>query len=235
MSDAVTAETTEQGLKGSITVIEPDRLERTVARRSAETRATVPTMELTNVANMDAAMEREAELGCGVVALLIRAAADALATVPRVNGAYRDGHYELYSRVNIGVTIVEQGIHVTPTIFDADEKTELEIATELAAYHLRARDGDLRPAELTGATFTVVDSSAYDIVALSPMITTPQAGALAMGPVRDVPVIRHGQVVPGRTMQLALSVAQRIVYGYHAAAFLEAVNTHLQEDERDGR
>jgi pyruvate dehydrogenase E2 component (dihydrolipoamide acetyltransferase) len=56
-----------------------------------------------------------------------------------------------------------------------------------------------------------------------------------MGPVRDVPVIRHGQVVPGRTMQLALSVDQRIVYGYHAAAFLEAVNTHLQEDERDGR
>jgi pyruvate dehydrogenase E2 component (dihydrolipoamide acetyltransferase) len=212
-----------------VTVIEPDRLERAVARRSAETRATVPTMEFISVVNMEAAIEREAELGCGVVSLLIRAAAHALDTVPRVNGAYRDGHYELYSRVNVGVTIVEQGVYVTPTIFDADEKTELEIANELAGYYVRAREGELRPAELTGATFTVVDSSAYDIVALSPMITTPQAGAMATGPIRDVPVVRHGEVVPGRTMQLALSVDHRIVYGYHAAAFLEEVKAHLEE------
>jgi pyruvate dehydrogenase E2 component (dihydrolipoamide acetyltransferase) len=229
MSDAPAAETAEQGLKGSVTVIEPDRIERTVARRSAETRATVPTMEFTTVVNMDAAMEREAELGCGVIALLIRAAAHALDTVRRVNGAYRDGHYELYSRVNVGVTIVEQGVYVTPTIFDADEKTELEIANELAGYYVRAREGELRPAELTGATFTVVDSSAYDIVALTPMIISPQAGALATGPIRDVPVIRQGEVVPGRTMQLALSVDHRIVYGHHAAAFLEEVKAHLEE------
>jgi pyruvate dehydrogenase E2 component (dihydrolipoamide acetyltransferase) len=229
MSDAAAARTTEPGLKGSVTVIEPDRLERAVARRSAETRATVPTMEFISVVNMEAAIEREAELGCGVVSLLIRAAAHALDTVPRVNGAYRDGHYELYSRVNVGVTIVEQGVYVTPTIFDADEKTELEIANELAGYYVRAREGELRPAELTGATFTVIDSSAYDIVALSPMITTPQAGAMATGPIRDVPVVRHGEVVPGRTMQLALSVDHRIVYGYHAAAFLEEVKAHLEE------
>lgn len=229
MSDAGAAERTEPGLKGSVTLIEPDRLERAVARRSAETRATVPTMEFISVVDMDAAMEREAELGCGVVALLIRAAAHALNTVSRVNGSYRDGHYELYSRVNVGVTIVEQGVYVTPTIFDADEKTELEIATELAGYYVRAREGELRPAELTGATFTIVDSSAYDIVAVSPMIITPQAGAMATGPIRDVPVVRHGEVVPGRTMQLALSVDHRIVYGYHAAAFLEEVKAHLEE------
>jgi pyruvate dehydrogenase E2 component (dihydrolipoamide acetyltransferase) len=229
MNDAASAERTEAGLKGSVTAVEPDRLERTVARRSAETRATVPTTEFAVVANMDAAMEREAELGCGVVALLIRAAANALGTVPRVNGAYRDGRYELYSRVNIGVTIVEQGVYVTPTIFDADEKTELEITSELAGYRQRAREGDLRPAELAGATFTVVDSSAYEVLMLSPLITTPQAGALAAGPVRDVPVIRSGVVVPGRTMQLVLSVDQRIVYGHHAALFLEEVRGHLEQ------
>lgn len=231
MSDAVAAKTTEQGLKGSVTVLEPDRLERSVARRSAETRATVPTMEFISVVNMDAAMERGAQLGCGAVALLIRTAAEALHTVPRVNGAYRDGRYELYSRVNIGVTIVAHGVHVTPTIFDADEKTELELATELAGYYARAREGDLRPAELTGATFTIVDASAYDIVALSPMIVAPQAGSLAGGPVRAVPVIRNGEVVPGHTMQLALSVDHRIVHEYHAAAFLEDVKARLERTE----
>jgi pyruvate dehydrogenase E2 component (dihydrolipoamide acetyltransferase) len=229
MNDAVSAQTTDLGLKGSVTVVEPDRFERAVARRSAETRATVPTMEFTSVADMDVAMKREAELGCGVVALLIGAVAHALTTVPRVNGSYRDGRYELHSRVNIGVTIIEQGVYVTPTIFDADERSELEIANELAGYYARAREGELRPAELTGATFTVVDSSAYDIVALSPMIITPQAGALATGSIRDVPVVRGGEVVPGRTMQLALSVDHRIVYGYHAAAFLEEVKADLEE------
>jgi pyruvate dehydrogenase E2 component (dihydrolipoamide acetyltransferase) len=228
MSDAVAAETTEQGLKGSVTVLEPDRFERAVARRSAETRATVPTMELSGVVDMDAATAREAELSCGVAALLIRAAAHGLGAVPRVNAAYRDGRYELYSRVNVGVTIVEQGVYVTPTIFDADEKTELEIASELAGYYGRAREGELRPAELTGATFTLVDSSAYEIVALSPMIIPPQAAAMASGAIRDVPVIRDGEVVPGRTMQLALSVDRRVVYEYHATAFLDEVKAHLE-------
>jgi pyruvate dehydrogenase E2 component (dihydrolipoamide acetyltransferase) len=229
MSDAGTADTTERGPKGTVTLIEPDRLERAVARRSAETRATVPTIELAGVADMDAATKREAELSCGVVALLVRAVAHALRAVPRLNGAYRDGHYELYSRVNVGVTIVEQGLHVTPTIFDADEKTELEIADELAGYYVRARGGELRSAELGGATFTVVDASAHDIVALTPMIMPPQAGAIAGGPIREVPVIRHGEVVPGRTMQLALSVDNRIVYAYHATAFLAAVKADLEE------
>ncbi len=229
MSDAAPAQPTEQGLKGNVTVLEPDRFERSIARRSAETRATVPTMEFTNIVNMDASLEREAQLGCGTAALLINAAAQALATVPRMNGAYRDGHYEFYSRINVGVTIVEQDIYVTPTIFDANEKSALEIAAELADYYIRAREDELRPAELAGATFTVVDSSAYDIVALSPLIITPQAGALAAGPIRDVPVLRHGEVVPGRTMQLALSVDLRIVYGHHAASFLEEVKANLEE------
>jgi pyruvate dehydrogenase E2 component (dihydrolipoamide acetyltransferase) len=228
MSDAG-AGITEQGLKGAVTVIEPDRLERAVARRSAETRATVPTIELTSLVDMDVALDRAAGLGCGVIAVLIRAVSHALDAVPRVNGAYRDGHYELYTRINIGVTILEQGVYVTPTIFDADEKSELEIANELAGYYERAREAELRPAELTGATFTVVDSSSYDIVALSPMIIPPQAGALAAGPVRAVPVVRHGEVVAGHAMQLALSVDHRMVYGHHAAAFLEAVKTHLEE------
>ncbi len=69
----------------------------------------------------------------------------------------------------------------------------------------------------------------YDIVSVSPMILAPQAGALSFGPIRDVPVIRGGKVVPGRTMQLWLSVDHRIVYGHHAAAFLEELKATLEE------
>lgn len=228
MSDAATP-ISEPGLKGEVTIVELDRLERTVARRSAESRATVPTMEFSCVADVGRLTDREAELGCGIVAMVLAAAANALRTVPRVNGSYRDGRYELYSRVNVGVTMLEEGIFLTPTIFDADEKPAIELARELASYYERAREDELHPAELTGATFTVVDSSAYDIAALTPMVLPPQAGALAFGPVRDVPVVRDGAVVPGRTMQLSLAVDHRIVYGHHAAAFLEEVKAFLEE------
>jgi pyruvate dehydrogenase E2 component (dihydrolipoamide acetyltransferase) len=228
MSDAVTP-ISDRGLKGEITVSELDRQERTLARRSAESRATIPTVEYSNIVDVDALLQREIEVGCGITAAVIAASAHALRTIPRVNGSYRDGRYELYSRVNVGVTLISEGLHVTPTILDADAKPAAAIGGELGDFYTRARETELHPSELTGATFTVVDSSEYDIVAVTPLILPPQAGALAFGPIRDVPVLHAGQVVPGCTMQLSLAVDHRIVYGHHAAAFLEEVKSFLEE------
>jgi pyruvate dehydrogenase E2 component (dihydrolipoamide acetyltransferase) len=228
MSDPATP-ISDRGLKGEITTIELDRQERTLARRSAESRATVPTVEYSTIVPVDELLARELEAGCGIAAAVVAASAHALRTLPRVNASYRDGRYELYSRINVGVTLVGDGLYVTPTIFDADGKSAAEIGDELAAHHRRAREGELHASALSGATFTVVDSSEYDIVAVTPLILPPQAGALAFGPVRKVPVLRDGQVVPGCTMQLSLAVDHRIVYGHHAAAFLEEVKAFLEE------
>ena len=228
MSDPATP-ISDRGLKGEITTIELDRQERTLARRSAESRATVPTVEYGSVVEVDELFARELELGCGITAAVVAAAASALRTVPRVNASYRDGRYELYSRINVGVTLAGDGIYVTPTIFDADAKPAAGIGAELAALRGRAREAELHASELGGATFTVLDSGEYDSVALTPLVLPPQAGALAFGPVRRVPVLRDGQVVPGCTMQLALAVDHRIVHGHHAAAFLEEVKAFLEE------
>ncbi len=217
------------GAKGEVTTVELDRHERTVARRSAESRATIPNVEFTAEVAMEATLAREAELGCGTTALLVRAVAQALSAVPRVNGAYRDGRYELYSRVNIGVTIADEGLYVVPTVFDANEKSAVEIATELADLYVRAREERLTPPDLSGATFTLTDSIAYDIATLTPLIVPSQAAALAAGPIRDVPVVRDGQVAPGHTMVLTLACDHRIVYGAHASAFLEELKARLEE------
>jgi pyruvate dehydrogenase E2 component (dihydrolipoamide acetyltransferase) len=228
MSDPATP-ISDRGLKGEITVTELDRQERTLARRSAESRATVPTVEYSNIVDVGELLRRETEIGCGITAAVIAAAAHALRTIPRVNGSYRDGRYELYPRVNVGVTLISESLYVTPTIFDADAKSAIEIGSELGGFYTRAREIELHPSELTGATFTVVDSSEYDIVAVTPLILPPQAGALAFGPIRDVPVLHDGRVVAGSTMQLSLAVDHRIVYGHHAAAFLEEVKSFLEE------
>jgi pyruvate dehydrogenase E2 component (dihydrolipoamide acetyltransferase) len=215
-------------IKGDVVVVELDRRERAIARRSAETRATVPSVEFSAEVDMAAAVVREAELQCGTTALLIRACSHALADVPRANGAYRDGRLELYSRINIGVTIAEEGLYEVPTILDADLKSAPEIASELEGLTDRARDGLLTAPELSGATFTVTDSAAFEITALAPLIVPPQAAALAAGPIREVPVVRDGQVVAGQTMVLTLAADHRILYGAHAATFLEAIKAHLE-------
>jgi pyruvate dehydrogenase E2 component (dihydrolipoamide acetyltransferase) len=215
-------------IKGDVVVVELDRRERAIARRSAETRAVVPSVEFSAEVDMAAAIAREADLDCGTTALLIRACSRALATVPRANGAYRDGRLELYSRINIGVTIAAEGVYEVPTIFDADLKSAPEIALELQSLTDRARDGLLTAPELSGATFTVTDSAAFDIAALAPLIVTPQAAAVAAGRIREVPVVRDGQVVAGRTIVLTLAADHRILYGTHAATFLEAIKAHLE-------
>ena len=217
------------GLKGEVTTTELDRQERTLARRSAESRATVPTVEYSVTVDVEALHRRELEVGCGLAATVVAASAHALRTIPRVNGSYRDGRYELYSRVNVGITLVGEDLYVTPTIFDADAKSAAEICEELSDFYSRAREAELHPSDLTGATFTVVDSSAYEVLPVSPLVLPPQAAALAFGPVRAVPVVHEGAVVPGRALQLSLAVDHRIVYGHHAAAFLEEVKAFLEE------
>ncbi len=226
MSEAVT-QIAEPGLKGEVTTLELSRSERTVARRSAESRATVPHLELSAVASIGPALERTPEAAAQIAAFVIVAVARALGAVPRVNGSYRDGRCELYSRVNVGVTMLEHG--VTPTIFDADRKQLTEIADELADLRARAGEEQLRPGELTGATFTVVDAAAYDIATLAPVVPPSQAGALAFGPIREAALVRDGIVVAGRTVTLSLAADNRIVNGHHGGGFLADVKSFLEE------
>jgi pyruvate dehydrogenase E2 component (dihydrolipoamide acetyltransferase) len=229
VTDLPAADTTTSNLKGVVETIEPDRHDQVVARRAAEVRAVVPSAEFEAVVDLDAALARTETADCEPVALLIVAVARALRAVPRVNGSYRDARYELYSRVNVGVTLVEAGVHMTPTLFDADQKSAAEITAELSGLYPRARAGELHPSELAGATFTVIDALGLSAASLSPLITAPQAGVLAAGPLRDTPVVRQGQIVPGAALTLTLAVDQRIVHAAHATAFLEEIKTGLEE------
>jgi pyruvate dehydrogenase E2 component (dihydrolipoamide acetyltransferase) len=214
--------------RGEVTIVELSRRERTIARRSAESRAIVPSAELWAEADMAAALEQERLLQCGTTALLVKACARALHEVPRANGAYRDGRIELYSRINIGVAVMDGGAYEIPTVLDADRKTAQEIGLELAGFAQRARDGLLSAPELAGATFTVADSLGSDVAARSPLIVPPQAAALAAGPVRDAPVIRDGAVVAGKTSLLTLAADHRILYGSYSELFLGAITRHLE-------
>lgn len=215
-------------LKGEANVAEPSRHERSVARRSAEIRATVPDAEFSTVVAMDAACEAASAAGVEPTALVLAAVAGALRAVPRLNGAYRDGRFELYSRVNLGVTIAAAGVYAVPTIFDSDSKSVTDLAAELADYRERALADRLESAEQTGATFTFTDLSGDGLTAGAPLILGGQAGALSAGAIRAVPVVRDGAVVPGHELVLTLAVDHRIAQAPDAGRFLGAVRATLE-------
>jgi pyruvate dehydrogenase E2 component (dihydrolipoamide acetyltransferase) len=220
-------------LKGEVRIVEPDRVGRSIARRSAEIRATVPQLELSADVDATASLALARERNCTLTAVLVWACATALAESPWANAAYRDGHFELYSRVNVGVTFHGEHDMATPAVLDADRKPLAELHEELERLRARARSGELTPPEMAGTTFTFTDLGEYPAVhRYAPLVTPPQAAALAVGAIRCIPVVRGGTVVPGRIMTVSLTCDHRILYGERAGAFLQKIVTHVEDPQR---
>lgn len=214
-------------LKGETTIVEPDRAGRAIARRSAEIRATIPDLELSIDVDAAPLLDAARRHGCSTTAVLVAACAGALRQVPRANGAYRDGHYELYSRVNVAVLIQTDDGQTTATLLDADEKSLGELDDELARVTERARRGELTPPEQAGATFTVADLGPSGIHRGAALVIAPQAAALTAGAIHAQAVIRDGAVVAGHELALTLACDHRILFGAQAARFLAAVAQRL--------
>jgi len=225
--------------KGQVEVVELTRLQQTVARRMAESKATAPHFYLQAEIDMTAAVEGRAKLKAqakeGDVVptfndMVVKACALALREHPRANGAYRDGKIELYSRINVGVAVAAQDALVVPTVFDADQKGLRRIATETRALASRVRDGSITPPELSGGTFTVSNLGMYGISNFSAVINTPQAGILAVGEVKAKPVVTDsGEIEARQLMGVTLACDHRILYGADGAILLARVRALLEE------
>ena len=224
--------------KGTVSVIELTKLQQTVSRRMAESKATAPHFYLQAEVDMTRAYEARAALKAAagpeeVVPsfndMVIKAAAIALGEFPRANGAYRDGRWELYSRVNVGIAVAAAEALVVPTIFDADKKGLRQIATEARALAERVRERTITPPELSGATFTVSNLGMYGVSNFHPVINSPQAAILAVGAIAEAPVVRDGELAVARRMGVTLACDHRILYGADGAEFLARVRALLTE------
>jgi pyruvate dehydrogenase E2 component (dihydrolipoamide acetyltransferase) len=224
--------------KGQVEVVELTKLQQTVARRMAESKATAPHFYLQAEFDMSAAVEgrktlkeqaTEGEVVPTFNDMVVKACALALREFPRANGAYRDGRIELYSRINVGVAVAAQDALVVPTVFDADLKGLRRIATETRALAARVRDGQITPPELSGGTFTVSNLGMYGISNFSAVINTPQAGILAVGELKAKPVVSEsGEIVSRQLMGVTLACDHRILYGADGAQFLARVRELLE-------
>jgi len=223
--------------KGEVTTEDLTRLQQTVARRMAESKATAPEFVMTVEVEMDAAVELRAQIKAAAAEdepvpsfndLVVKACALALRDFPRANGAYRDGKFELYSRVNVGVAVAGMDALVVPTVFDADRKSLGTIAREAKALAEKVREGKISPPELAGGTFTVSNLGMFGIRRFVAVINPPQAAILAVGEMRPTPVVRGGKVTVRSVMEITLSCDHRILYGADAAAFLAKIRERLE-------
>jgi pyruvate dehydrogenase E2 component (dihydrolipoamide acetyltransferase) len=204
----------------------------------AESKATAPHFYLQSKIDMSRCFDaraqikssaREGEVLPSFNDMVVKACAIALREFPRANGAYRDGRWELHSRVNVGIAVAANEALVVPTIFDADQKGLTVIATEARALAARVRDGSITPPELSGATFTVSNLGMYGISNFHPIINSPQAAILGVGEITPTPVVKGGELSTAQLMGVTLVCDHRILYGADGAEFLARIRALLEE------
>ncbi len=225
--------------KGTTTEVELTKLQQTVARRMAESKATIPDFNVQIEVDMDECVRLREQLkqiareGSEVAPtyndMVVKACALALREHPTANGSYRDGRALLHSRVNVGVAVAAEDALVVPTVFDADTKALGEIARETRALAERVRSKAITPPELGGGTFTVSNLGMFGISAFAAIINPPQAAIMSVGALaRRAVVDDSGEIVARSMLTLTLVCDHRVLYGAEAAMFLARVRELLQ-------
>jgi pyruvate dehydrogenase E2 component (dihydrolipoyllysine-residue acetyltransferase) len=229
-------EKAEAGVKGHVKVEELTRLQQTVSRRMAESKATAPDFSIALSVDMTAAValrERLKEISDPVPSfndMVVKACASALREHPRVNGSYRDGKFELYDRVNVGIAVAAMDALVVPTVFDADQKSLGQIARDAREVIGKVKDKTVTPPELSGGTFTVSNLGMFGIEQFTAIINPPQAAILTVGKLEKRPVVDDkGKIVARDQMVLTLVCDHRILYGADGAEFLARVKDLLEQ------
>src|SRR4051795_6677290 len=204
------------GARGETTIVEPGRAQGAIARRMAESRATIPDFTATSEIDVAAALEACAQLDGAIELddLVVKASGVALREHPRVNASYRDPRFELHGRVNIGCAVWTDGSFVAPTLFDADTTPVLELARARREVTENVRAGTVTSPALAGATFSIASAA---VTRFAPIITPPHAAALAIG----APSARG-------TAELTVACDHRILVAADAAAFLARLRELLE-------
>ena len=234
----VPAATGGMGAVESSTDVPVTQMRKTIARRLAESKFTAPHFYLKLSVEMDAAVEARKAINAqeGVKVsfndMVVKAVSLALKKHPAVNSAWMDTHIRTNDHVHIGVAVaVEDGLLV-PVVRHADKKSLTEIGAEVKDYAGRAREKKLQPSDWEGNTFTISNLGMFGIEDFTAIINPPDACILAVGGISDVPVVRDGEVVPGKIMKLTLSCDHRVVDGAMGAAFLQEVKSLLEHPVR---
>ena len=210
-----------------------------IAKRMPLAKAPVPHFYVTSEVAMDRAWELREELNrlegqpkISLNDLVVRACALALLRHPGVNASLQGEAIRVFHRVHMGIAVaLDEGL-ITPVLRDCHARSLAQIAVESRDLAERARARKLRAQELSGATFSISNLGMYDVAEFSAIINPPEGAILAVGSVRQVPVVTDAGLGVGRRMALTLSCDHRVMDGAMGARFLQDVKRLLEEPLR---
>jgi len=210
------------------------QMRKTIARRLAESKFTAPHFYLTLDIDMDNAMKARKSLNAmeGVKVsfndMVIKAVAMALKQHPTVNSSWLGDVIRRNHHVHIGVAVaVDEGLLV-PVVRFADSKGLTQIGAEVKDYAQKAKDKKLQPSDWEGNTFTISNLGMFGIESFTAIVNPPDSCILAVGGIKEVPVVKNGSVVPGNVMKVTLSCDHRVVDGASGAAFLQTFKNYME-------
>jgi pyruvate dehydrogenase E2 component (dihydrolipoamide acetyltransferase) len=234
-SISATGNTAEQfGLSSE--KVELSRMRQAIARVTVDSKREAPHFYVAVDIDMTKAMsfrrdlndELDAEKRVSVNDLIIKASAIAISRHPKFNSFFRDDHLQMNSAINIGVAIALESGLIVPGINACEAKSLVEIAVASRDLAARANSGTLRNDEYSGTTFSVSNLGMFDIDSFTAIIFPPHAAILAVGTVKEQPVVRDGELSISQIMKANLSTDHRVADGAEAAQFLVEIKRLLE-------
>ena len=216
-------------------------MRKTIARRLTESKQTVPHFYLTIDVDAEPLASLREKVNAELAALgegratkvslndfLVKACAIALARVPECNASFSPEAILVHNRVDISVAVAIPDGLVTPVVRNADQKSVAAIAREVRELAARAKQKKLKPEEMQDGTFSISNLGMFGIDSFSAVINPPEGAILAVGQVRDEPVVKAGQVVAGKRLAMTLSCDHRVVDGAVGASFLAELRALIE-------
>jgi pyruvate dehydrogenase E2 component (dihydrolipoamide acetyltransferase) len=220
--------------------VELSRMRQAIARVTRDSKREAPHFYVTAEIDMTRAMGLRREINDAIPAesrvsvndLIIKAAAIALGQYPKFNASFQGEYLQMNASMNIGIAIALEAGLIVPGINNCESKSLLEIAAASKDLGNRARSGHLRNDEYSGTTFSISNLGMFDVDSFSAIIFPPHAAVLAVGTVREQPVVRNGEITVAQIMKATLSTDHRVADGAEAAQFLVEVKKALENPVR---
>jgi pyruvate dehydrogenase E2 component (dihydrolipoamide acetyltransferase) len=216
-------------------------IRKVIARRLAESKATIPHFYVSTDVEIDALLKIRADLNTrspkdgpgayklSVNDLVIKATAVTLRRFPNVNAMWTEDAILQLHDVDISVAVsIPDGL-ITPIVRNADIKGLAAISTEMKDLAARAKSGKLKPEEFQGGGFSISNMGMYGVKDFAAIINPPQAGILAVSAGEQRPVVKNGALAIATVMTLTLSVDHRVIDGALAAEFLQALKRNIED------
>lgn len=214
--------------------VENSQMRKVIAKRLSESKFTAPHYYLNievDMENVFAARKEINAIGEAKISfndIIVKAVAMALRKHPQVNSTWNNNETIMHGDINIGVAVAVPDGLLVPVVRNTDNKSLSQISAEVRDLASRSRERKIKADEMEGSTFTVSNLGSYGIESFTSIINQPNSCILSVGAILDKPVVKNGQIVPGKIMKLSMACDHRTVDGATGSLYLQTLKQYLE-------